>query len=271
MPEVRERSGAPVRRERFIAGNWKMNKGASESLEFLRKLSVLLEQGEDIPDAVNMALFPQAVNIIPMADHIRSSGVNVLLGIQNIHCKPSGAFTGENSIPCAIEAGAKLALVGHSERRHIFREDDLLVSNKYLACLEQGIEPLLCVGETEEERNRGLTKDVIERQVSSVFSSDRVIMAEQERILIAYEPVWAIGTGMNATAGDARECCALIRDLLSGLGGPSLAARSLISYGGSVKSSNSEDYLEQEEIDGLLIGGASLDPDEFYRIICNAF
>ncbi|HOP52532.1 MAG TPA: triose-phosphate isomerase, partial [Synergistales bacterium] len=106
-----------MRRERFIAGNWKMNKGASESLEFLRKLSVLLEQGEDIPDNVNMALFPQAVNIIPMADHIRSSGVNVLLGIQNIHCKPSGAFTGENSIPCAIEAGAKLALVGHSERR----------------------------------------------------------------------------------------------------------------------------------------------------------
>jgi len=271
MPEVRERGGAPVRRERFIAGNWKMNKGVSESLEFLEQFSVLLEQGEDIPDAVSVALFPQAVNIVPMADHIRSRGLNILLGIQNVHWKPSGAFTGENSIPCAIEAGAKLALVGHSERRHIFREDDLWVSSKYLACLEQGVEPVLCVGETEEERNRGLTEDVIERQVSAVFSHDPGIMAEQERILIAYEPVWAIGTGLNATPRDAGECCAFIRELLSGLGWPSLADRSLISYGGSVKSSNSEDYLEQEEIDGLLIGGASLDPDEFYRIVCDAF
>ncbi len=248
-----------------------MNKGVSESLEFLEKLSALMEQGEDIPDSLRVALFPQAVNIIPMADQIRSRGVNVLLGIQNVHWKPSGAFTGENSILCAAEAGAKLALVGHSERRHIFGEDDLLVSSKYLACLEEGLEPVLCVGETEEERNRGLTEDVIKRQVSVIFSHDPGILSEQERVLIAYEPVWAIGTGLNATAGDARKCCAFIREILSGAGGPSLAVRSLISYGGSVKSSNSKEYLEQEDIDGLLIGGASLDPDEFYRIVCGAF
>ena len=264
-----------MKRGKFIAGNWKMNKGTAESLAFLGDLAALLEEvkGFDslVPDPVDLVLFPQAINLQSMEEYLKKNKINIKLGIQNIHWSLSGAFTGENSIVGALEAGASFALVGHSERRHLFAEDDELVAKKFCSCLENGLEPVLCVGETEIQRNNGSTEKVIEGQVKAVFARLKEDSVKKERIFIAYEPVWAIGTGLNATAGDAQQCCRFIRTLLSELGGPGLAARSIVAYGGSVKKSNSKGYLDQEDVDGLLVGGASLDPLEFYGIILSAF
>ena len=264
-----------MKRGKIIAGNWKMNKGAAESLAFLGDLAALLEEvkGFDslVPDPVDLVLFPQAINLQSMGEYLRQFKIGIKLGIQNIHWSLSGAFTGENSITSALEAGASFALVGHSERRHLFAEDDGLVAKKFFSCLENGLEPVLCVGETQTQRNEGSTEKVIEGQVKAVFARLKKGFGERERLFIAYEPVWAIGTGLNASAGDAQECCRFIRTLLSELGGPNLAARSIVAYGGSVKSSNSKGYLDQEDVDGLLVGGASLDPREFYGIILSAF
>ena len=263
-----------MKRGKFIAGNWKMNKGTAESLAFLGDLAALLEEvkGFDslVPDPVDLVLFPQAINLQSMEEYLKKNKINIKLGIQNIHWSLSGAFTGENSIVGALEAGASFALVGHSERRHLFAEDDELVAKKFCSCLENGLEPVLCVGETETQRNDGLTEKVIEDQVKAVFDHLKTGFGERERVFIAYEPVWAIGTGLNATARDAQDCCRFIRTLLSELGDPDLAARSIVAYGGSVKSSNSKGYLDQDDVDGLLVGGASLDPREFYGIILSA-
>ena len=264
-----------MKRGKFIAGNWKMNKGAAESLAFLVKLISLLEKVKEIesrvPDPVNVALFPQAINLLSMGEYLRNSKINIKLGIQNIHWQLSGAFTGENSIKSAVEAGSSFALVGHSERRHLFQEGNDIISKKFTSCLENGLKPVLCVGETEHQKNQGSTEKVIEDQVRSVFSTETMALLDIGRVYIAYEPVWAIGTGLNATVRDAQQCCRFIRSLLSELGGADLAARSLLAYGGSVKSSNSRDYLDQEDVDGLLVGGASLEPEEFFRIVQSAF
>jgi triosephosphate isomerase len=264
-----------MERGKFIAGNWKMNKGATESLAFLGKLTSLLAQvkgiGSLVPDPVNVTLFPQAINLLPMGEYLRNSKIDIKLGIQNIHWAPSGAFTGENSIKSAIEAGSSFALVGHSERRHLFQESPGMISKKFTSCLENGLKPVLCVGETEQQKDQGSTEKVIADQVRSVFTAETLVLLNKERVYIAYEPVWAIGTGLNATGRDAQRCCRFIRSLLSKIGGTDLAARSLLAYGGSVKSSNSRDYLDQEDVDGLLIGGASLDLEEFFRIVQTAF
>lgn len=263
-----------MKRRKIIAGNWKMNKGKAESLAFLGDLAALLEGvkgvGSLVPDPVDLALFPQAVNLQSMREYLKKCKINIKLGIQNIHWPLSGAFTGENSIIGALEAGASFALVGHSERRRLFAEDDELVAKKFCSCLENGLEPILCVGETETQKNEGSTEKVIEGQIKAVFVGLEKDFREKERVFIAYEPVWAIGTGLNATAEDAQQRCRFIRALLSKLGSPSLAAQSIVAYGGSVKSSNSKSYLDQKDVDGLLVGGASLDPREFFGIILSA-
>jgi len=206
-----------LKRGKFIAGNWKMNKGTAESLAFLGDLAALLEEvkGFDslVPDPVDLVLFPQAINLQPMGEYLKKCKIDLKLGIQNIYWPLSGAFTGENSISSASEAGASFALVGHSERRHLFTEDDDLVAKKFCSCLENGLEPVLCVGETETQRNDGLTEKVIEDQVKAVFDHLKTGFGERERVFIAYEPVWAIGTGLNATARDAQDCCRFIRTL----------------------------------------------------------
>ncbi len=258
-----------IKRKILIAGNWKMNKGAGESLEFLESLIRGIESEKElreaIPDRILTAIFPQAVNLYPMKQLMKEESF-VSLGIQNIHWEISGPLTGENSIPGSMESGAEFALVGHSERRHIFMETDEEIARKFGSCLKHGLKPVLCVGETVSERSRGETEAVISRQVLTVLSNP-LQTGNIDELFVAYEPVWAIGTGDNATAADAMKCCGLIREIIGSLAGSVSAERVIVLYGGSVKSSNAGSYLEQDGIDGLLVGGASLDPGEFINIL----
>jgi triosephosphate isomerase len=256
-------------RKIFIGGNWKMNKGAGESLQFLDRVIKGIKADkylmEAIPQRMTAVIFPQAANLFPMYETLKEYPL-ISLGVQNIHWENSGAFTGENSIAASLESGAGFALVGHSERRHIFGETDEVIGRKFRSCLGNGLKPVLCVGETGSERSRGNTETVIAHQVGSVLT-DALENGKINELVIAYEPVWAIGTGNNATASDARECCGLIRETLCRIAGPESAENAYILYGGSVKSSNARIYLQEDGIDGLLVGGASLDPEEFLKIL----
>ncbi|MDO9507719.1 MAG: triose-phosphate isomerase [Thermovirgaceae bacterium] len=253
----------------LIAGNWKMNKGIGESMDFLGRFVDGLERegsvSELIPASIEIVIFPPIANLYAIK-HAASLKKGVYLGVQNVHWKASGAFTGENSVSMAVEAGAVFALIGHSERRQIFLETDEMTSKKFNFCVKNGLKPVLCVGETDEDRKNGLAEAVITRQVIAVLGS-REFPADFPPLIIAYEPVWAIGTENNATANDAQESCAAIRKVVGRSIDAKTAGNTLLLYGGSVKSSNAEDYLKQDDIDGLLVGGASLDPDEFLGII----
>jgi triosephosphate isomerase len=205
--------------------------------------------------------FPPAVSLQTMAQAV-SSRPDVRVGSQNIHWEAKGAFTGELSIPLVTEVGARIALVGHSERRHLFGETDEQVARKVAAALKAGIIPLVCVGETLAERDGGRTEQVVLRQVDAV--AERVAPADWANITIAYEPVWAIGTGKNATPDDAAQVHELIRFGLSRRG---IKGRTRILYGGSVNTGNVLSLLERSELDGVLVGGASLDPDAWAELV----
>ncbi|HRV70560.1 MAG TPA: triose-phosphate isomerase [Thermovirgaceae bacterium] len=253
----------------LLAGNWKMNKDIKGSLCFIEEFQEMAEK-EDLfgktGKKFEMAIFPQTVNLYALNQKILDLKLPILLGAQNIHWERSGALTGENSGSSVLEAGAKMALVGHSERRHIFGETDEMTARKYVSCVECGLRPVLCVGETEEEKSRGFTEKVLSRQLRSVFAPDRS-SEEWGEIIIAYEPVWAIGTGKSATSEDAAGSCDFIRNLLKGICSEKESQNAMILYGGSVKSSNAAAFMENGSINGLLVGGASLDPFEFMGIL----
>ncbi len=252
----------------FLAGNWKMNKNITGSLCFIDEFHEMTEQ-EDFfgknREKIKVVLFPQIVNMYALNQRIRDLEIPVLLGVQNIHWERSGAFTGENSSCSVRDAGAELALVGHSERRHLFGETNEMTSKKYTACFECGLRPILCVGETEEEKSRGMTEKILSSQVRSIFDPDGPTEAKEE-IIIAYEPVWAIGTGKSATSDDAAGSCDFIREILGEIVGEMRSIAATILYGGSVNSSNALSFIEKDGINGLLVGGASLDPLEFMGI-----
>ena len=256
----------------FVAGNWKMNKGIEESIAFLDRFSGELEKEVSIscliPDTINVVIFPPAINLysINLSGRYRRG---VCFGVQNVHWKASGPFTGENSALMALEAGAVYSLIGHSERRQLFGETDEMTSEKFHHCVKCGLLPVLCVGETDIERNSGMAEAVIKRQIEAVFGTPELYRADRP-IIIAYEPVWAIGTGKNATSSDAQKACASIREEIERTTDTRTAKEALVLYGGSVKSTNAKDYLSQSDIDGLLVGGASLDPEEFLSIIREA-
>lgn len=245
-----------------IAGNWKMHKGPSEAAAFF---SAFLEQTTVPPDRT-LVFFPPAISITAARAAIRGRS-DILLGVQNLHWETHGAFTGEISAPMAADAGATLALCGHSERRHVFGETDVEVARKAAAACAAGLHPMVCVGEKLDEREADRVAEIILRQLEAVL--DVLEPSDLPRITVAYEPVWAIGTGRNATPDDAAAAHAVLRAHLRERMGDA-AARVPILYGGSVKPDNAAALLAASDVDGLLVGGASLDPTGFGRILTAA-
>mgnify|MGYP002624058967 FL=1 len=241
-----------------IAGNWKMHLGPHETRGFFEAFDAsVLETGHEL------ILFPSIASL-GAAFLARGAAVKGIgLGVQNIHWEDSGAFTGETSAPIAADAGAEFALVGHSERRHVFGETDEETARKVAAARRHGLVPVLCVGETLEERRAGRVDEVILRQLDAALPE---LDSEGSRFLVAYEPVWAIGTGETATPEDASAAHATLRARLTAALGGGRAARVPILYGGSVKPENAEELMAATDVDGVLVGGASLDPGSFAAI-----
>jgi triosephosphate isomerase (TIM) len=249
----------PPIRPPFLAGNWKMHHGPTPAEAFCRSFAELHPPRAD----GTVALFPPAISLTTVRLAL-ARRADILLGVQNIHFEPHGAFTGETSAAMARDAGARLALVGHSERRHIFGESDELVGRKAAAAMAAELVPVICIGETLEERRAERLEEVLARQLDAALEplDDRAT----EPLAIAYEPVWAIGTGVNATPDDAAAAHAFVRHRLADRFGEARAASIPILYGGSVKPDNAAVLLAAGDVDGLLVGGASLEPRAFARI-----
>jgi triosephosphate isomerase (TIM) len=245
----------------LIAGNWKMHKTVAEAEEFIQ---ALLPRVSDA-DGVDVAVCPTFTALQAMVDSARGSRVQVLA--QNMHSEPSGAYTGEVAAPMLVEIGVQGVILGHSERRELFAETDRALQLKVPAALEAGLVPVLCVGETEEERDRGDTQRKLRHQVQEDLA--RVEEARLGDVVIAYEPIWAIGTGQVATPEQAQEAIAFVRALV-GDRSREQAERVRILYGGSVKPDNARELLALPDVDGALVGGASLEPDSFAVIVAAA-
>ncbi len=240
-----------------IAGNWKMHHGPEEVRGFFEKLDIF-----DVPASSELIIFPPAVSITT-AVQAPDRDPRVMIGVQNVHWEALGAFTGETSSLMAAEAGATFALIGHSERRHVFGETDEETARKAAAIVAAGLTPVLCVGETLDERRAGAVDAVILRQLDAALDH---LSKGSGRFLLAYEPVWAIGTGETATPADASAAHATLRGRLEEVLGVSKAARVPILYGGSVKPENAAELLAAPDVDGVLVGGASLKPESFAAI-----
>jgi len=240
----------------YIAANWKMHKTVAEAAGFLDALLPQIAASRS-----DVVICPPFLALGALVEHSRGSAVRV--GAQNMHEEHSGAFTGEVSAPMLTELGVEAVLLGHSERRRYFCETDEKLARKVPAALAAGLEPILCVGEVEAERDAGLTESVLERQLRADLSA--LDSHGLERLVIAYEPIWAIGTGRTASPEQAQEAISFIRGTLAGLGGPPERVR--ILYGGSLKPANAAALLAQPDLDGALVGGASLDPGEFAAIV----
>jgi triosephosphate isomerase len=240
-----------------FAANWKMNIGPVEARHYLRSF---LDAGP-VPAGRRVWFFPPAVSLEAVAQGIGSSG-QLLAGAQDIHWEPRGAYTGAISGPLASQAGARAVLIGHSERRHVFGETDEQTGKKLAAALAAELHPVLCVGETLEQRDAGQTLAVVTRQLAAALADH----AADAQVTIAYEPVWAIGTGRNATPRDAATVHAAIRAWLEQHG----AAETRILYGGSVNLKNAAELLAEPELDGVLVGGASLDPHGWGELVRTA-
>jgi len=242
----------------FIAGNWKMYKTTEEALSFAHTFKTLYK-GTDVQAGI-CAPFTQLLALKEAFE-----GTNIKLGAQNMHYEEEGAFTGEISAKMLAEIGVDYCIIGHSERRQYFAETDETVNRKIHKAFEAGILPILCVGEVLEERDAGKAFDVVKTQLTGALKG---ISADQVgKLVIAYEPVWAIGTGRTATPEQANEMCAHIRDTVRELYDEAICDKVIIQYGGSVKPSNASELMNMDEIDGALVGGASLSPDDFMEII----
>lgn len=249
-------------RKKFIAGNWKMNLTRSEAIALA---SAVAKEVGDAAD-VDVAICPPSVYLDAVSQAV--SGSNVALGAQNMYHQAGGAFTGEISAGMLLDVGCKYVILGHSERRHVLGETDEAINQKVHAALAVGLLPIVCVGETLEERESGQTQSVVKTQVEGSLAG---LTAEQMlQVVVAYEPVWAIGTGKVATPAQAEEVHADLRSLLETRYNPQVAAAIRIQYGGSVKPDNAAELLGQPNIDGALVGGASLKVDDFMGIISGA-
>jgi triosephosphate isomerase len=240
----------------YVAANWKMNKTVAEAAEFVDALLPQIAATQH-----DVVICPPYLALGEVVERSRGSAVRV--AAQNMHEAESGAFTGEVSAPMLLEIGVEAVILGHSERRQHFGETDEALARKVPAALSAGLEPILCVGESEEARDAGQTEGVLERQLQADLAA--VEPAELARIVVAYEPIWAIGTGRTATPEQAQEAIAFVRDVLRGRGSEADAVR--ILYGGSVKPANAAELMAQADIDGALVGGASLDPGDFAAIV----
>lgn len=247
-------------RTRFLVGNWKMNKTASEAAAFVREL---LRQVSSTA-GIHVGLTPPFTALQAVRDALGSSPL-FLLGAQNLYWEEKGAFTGEVSGAMLKDLGCHFVLIGHSERRQYFREQDAWTNKKVLAAIRHGLQPILCVGETLQDRDAGNTDIVIQRQLRAGLAG--IEATSLEGITIAYEPVWAIGTGRAASSDQTVPVHRLIRRTIDGLSGTDSGSRVRILYGGSVTPQNIADFLVSEEIDGALVGGACLDPVSFATLI----
>ena len=243
----------------FIAGNWKLNKTIAEAEQYI---ATLLPQVSDT-EGVEVAICPSFTALQALVDSARGSRVGVFA--QNMHEADCGAFTGEVSAPMLAALRCAYVVVGHSERRQLFGEADDVVARKAKAVFAHGMVPIVCVGETLEEREAGQTDERVASQIEAFLPG---LTADQaQRLVVAYEPIWAIGTGRNATAGDAGQVAGLIRKRVEAAHGEDAGRSVRIQYGGSVKPGNIREFMAHPDIDGALVGGASLDPEEFALIV----
>ena len=241
-------------RKPIIAGNWKMYKTRQEALEFIYHVATKVPS-IDVVDSVICAPFTYLRCLV------KRQGENVRIGAQNMHWVSEGAYTGEISADMLTSLKVEYVVLGHSERRAMFNETDETVNKKVLVTLEKGLTPILCVGESLAEREGGTTEEVLRKQVVADFAG--VSASDAAKVVIAYEPIWAIGTGRTATAEMANETCGFVRSVIAELYNDEIAEEIRIQYGGSVKPGNIDELMSQEQIDGALIGGASLDPEHF--------
>jgi len=242
-----------------IAGNWKMNKKVNESIELVKNLKTLVEG----INQVDIIVCPPFTSLYPVSEIIK--GTNIQLGGQNCYLKESGAYTGEIAPQMLLDVGCQWTIIGHSERRQYFNETDSLLNQKLKYVVETGLKIMFCVGETLDEREGNQTESVLRRQI---IEGLRDLTADQlKSVVIAYEPVWAIGTGKNATKEQAQEAHAFIRSLIEREFGKSTAENIPIQYGGSVKPENAQELISQPDVNGFLVGGASLKADSFAQII----
>lgn len=244
-------------RKPLIIANWKMNKNLESARNFCRRFLPLVDDCQK----VDIAICPPFTCLLPVMEEIEKS--SIFLGAQNMFWEKDGAYTGEVSAEMLIDVGCTCVIIGHSERRHILGEDNKGVNRKVIKALETGLTPVICVGETLQERKNNLALEIVKKQLQAALEG---VKTEQNEIVIAYEPVWAIGTGVNASAGDAQEMCCFIRKCLNQILGEQADAIRIL-YGGSVKESNIQEFMAEDDIDGALIGGASLEAESFAGIV----
>ncbi len=244
-------------RKKIVAGNWKMNKTPSEAVALVEELKPLVAN-----DEVDVVFCVPAIDLVPAME--AAKGTNINIGAENMYFEESGAYTGEIAPNMLTDIGVKYVIIGHSERREYFAETDETVNKKVLKAFEHGITPIICCGETLEQREQGITIDFIRQQIKIAFMN---VTAEQAKeAVIAYEPIWAIGTGKTATSDQAEEVCAAIRACIAEIYDDATAAAIRIQYGGSMNAGNAAELLAKPDIDGGLVGGASLKP-EFGQIV----
>ncbi|HIW36792.1 MAG TPA: triose-phosphate isomerase [Candidatus Treponema faecavium] len=244
-------------RQYYIAGNWKMNKVKGEAVELAKALVEQLKDGKN-----KYMIAPSFTNLDAVAQVVKGS--NILLGAQNMSTEESGAHTGEVSVLMLKDLGVQTVILGHSERRHIYKEDDAMINKKVKLALAHGLEVVLCIGELLEEREAGKAEQVCEEQTRKGLAG--VSAADMAKVIIAYEPVWAIGTGKTATPEDAQAIHQFTRGVLADMYGKDVAEQTIIQYGGSMKAENAAALLAQPDVDGGLIGGASLKAETFIPI-----
>ncbi len=250
-------------RKPLISGNWKMHHNHLEAIQMVQKLSYALDSQDY--NASDVSVHPPFTNLRSIQTVLDADRIPILLGAQNCHWEEKGAFTGEVSPPMLAKLNVTLVIVGHSERRELFGETDEVVSKKAHAVFAHGMTPIVCVGETLEEREAGGTEEKVRRQVTAAL--DGLSPDQVSRLVFAYEPIWAIGTGRTASSADAQAICALIRRLVVEQVSADAGQAVRVQYGGSVKPSNIAELMAQPDIDGALVGGASLEADEFARIV----
>lgn len=245
-------------RKPIIAGNWKMHKTVAEAKAFIDAVKNEVS-GTDVEALVcaPFTLLPSLVEAV--------KGTSVKVGAQNMHFEDKGAFTGEVSADMLLDIGVTHVIIGHSERRQYFAETDETVNKKAIKALSKGLTPIVCCGETHEQREAGETKSLVKVQIEKAF--ENISGADAPKVVIAYEPIWAIGTGKTASSQDANDVIAYIREVLEGLYGDDVSEEVRIQYGGSVKPSNIEEIMNEADIDGALVGGASLEPGDFIQLV----
>lgn len=245
-------------RKKIVAGNWKMNMTPSQAVKLVEELKPLV-----VSDSVDVVYCVPAIDIVPVVEAVK--GTNVQVGAENMYFEEKGAYTGEISAEMLVDAGVKYVVIGHSERRDYFKEDDVLLNKKVKKAIEAGLTPILCCGETLEQREMGVTLDWIRLQIKSDLAG--VAAADVANMVIAYEPIWAIGTGKTATADQADEGNGYVRAAIAEAYGADVAETVTIQYGGSMNAKNADELTSKVNVDGGLIGGASLKAEDFSIIV----